>query len=182
MAERDIDLELVVAVVIGSSGKLNIPKEGRPRDKFTSIRGGFEALLAFVRQFGPGHKASSIPSDKLTSISGDRETGPRLVVTTIWDGVVRVTITGGEVVLGRHVGHSPPRMSREMSKSMRGGRELGPRLVLAVFDSAETVVVDVTRWDELLGLHVGQRPPSMSKERLMSIRGGLETTPLLVDE
>lgn len=145
MAERDIDLELIVAVVMGSSGKLNIPKEGRPRDKFTSIRGGFEVLLAFVRQFGPGQKASSIPSDSFTSISGGRETGPRLVVTTIWDGVVCVTITGGAVVLGRHVGHCPPRRSREMSKSMRGGGELGPRFVLAVFDSPEMVAVDVTR-------------------------------------
>ena len=159
-----------------------MPKDGRPRDSLTSIRGGFVVLLTFVRQFGPGHKASRIPSDKSTSISGGRETGARLVVTRICDGVVRVTIIGEEVVLGRHVGHSPPRRSREISRSMSGGRELGPRFVLAILDCTETVAIDVTRWVEVLGLHVGHRPPSMSKERFMSIRGGLEVATLLVDE
>ena len=159
---------------VGWSGKLKSPKDGNPRDRFTSISGGFVLLLAFVRQFDPGQRPSSTPNDKLTSMSGGREVIPRLVVTGVWDDVMRVTAFEEEVVLGWQVGHRPPRRFTDRSKSISGGRELSPRLVICVFESDFRVVVESSCRDEVFRLHVGHRPPSISKERFISIRGGLD--------
>lgn len=189
-----------------ASGALKMPgsKIGRPRERLISIRGGLDAAVALDRQDGPGQSPSSRPSDRPTSISGPLDGTVRLVIRGEMTRELRieagkgvtprlviglasgvdpggVSVVGADVALAPHVGHNPPRRSKDRLISISGGSEGITRLVIEEPLFVAEMTGSVKR-GVVVGRQVAHRPPNKSKEGLISINGDSEGIARLVIE